>query len=474
MPRDKVDLLIKDGEICTSQQRYRGDILVDEGKIVALRDISAFPEADQVINATGKVVIPGVIHTHCHFRDPGYTYKEDFTTGTRAAAAGGVTSTISMTNVRPAPTKSEIFEQWKEDAAGKCIVDFALYGGYGNNSEPSDIAALARAGAIGIKVFNFQDFKATYPHLPELAVTDWGIIHEVFEACAAIKIPVTVHPDLSSWVNKLVIREYINKGRTTIDDYHESAARGITYGHGMVMGASLCAYISRITRAKLLLLHIGMMPEEGYEVLRITKEREGMDNIYGEMECNILFMDQQRADRLGIYSNGWKTPRDRDAGWQAINDGTVDFCVIEHAPHAKEDVELGREDMWKCHTGPLGIQEFLPLMLTAVNEGMLTLEKLVQVTSENSAKFFGIYPKKGTITVGADADFTIIDLGKDDVITTDRILSKCGWTPWDGYQVKGMPVYTVVRGKTVMKDGEVIGQPGDGKFISGMTAQKIA
>lgn len=467
MVKEKADLIIKNGKICTAQQRYMEDILINEGKIIAIGNSSTFPAAHKVINISGKVIIPGVIFTHCHFRDPGYTQKEDFTTGTRAAAAGGVTSTISMTNVKPAPVKLGIFEKWKEDASKKCIVDFALYGGYGNSSEPSDIAELAKAGAIGIKVFNFQDFKATYPHVPELAITDWGVMHEIFEGCAKAGIPVTVHPDLSSWVNKLVLREYINKGKNSIYDYHECAARGIIFGHGMVMGAALCTHIAKLTGAKLLLLHLGMMPEEGYEILRIAKEREGMNNVYGEMECNILFMDQERADKLGVYSNGWKAPRDNEAGWRAINGGTVDFCVTEHAPHAKGDVEIGKEDMWKCHTGPLGIQEFLPLMLTAVNEGKITLEKLVQVTSENSSKFFGLYPKKGSITVGADADFTVIDLGKADVIKNEKVLSKCGWTPWDGYKVKGVPVYTIVRGKIVMEDGEVIGKPGDGEFMGG-------
>ena len=191
MTDNKADLIIKNGEICTSQLRYRADILVKEGKIAAIGHHPTLPEADRLIDARGKVIIPGVIHTHCHFRDPGYTHKEDFMTGTRAAAAGGVTSTISMTNVKPVPTKLETFEKGKEDAAKKCLVDFALYGGYGRSSEPSDITALAKAGAIGIKVFNFQDFEASYPHVPELAITDWGVIHEIFEACTASKIPTT-------------------------------------------------------------------------------------------------------------------------------------------------------------------------------------------------------------------------------------------------------------------------------------------
>ena len=114
-------------------------------------------------------------------------------------------------------------------------------------------------------------------------------------------------------------------------------------------------------------------------------------------------------------------------GWKAINDGTIDFCVIEHAPHAKKDIEPALKNVWEAHTGALAAQEFLPIMLNAVNEKKLTLEKLVEVTSENSAKLFGIYPKKGAIQVGSDADLTIIDMNKEDVLSNAKVISKAGY-----------------------------------------------
>jgi len=466
-----VSLVIKNGEICTSHGRFKADIAVDEEKIVGIGDASSLPEGEKVIDASGKVIIPGLIYTHCHYRDPGFTYKEDFTTGTRASAAGGVTTSFSMTNVKPWPTTLENFEAWKEIASKKCIIDYALYGGYGRTtSKLEDISKLAKAGAIGIKVFQFQDFRASYPHVPELAITDWGIIHEIFENTTNAGIPVTVHPGFSDWSNRLVLREFIEKGKNTVADYHEVANKGYLFGHEMVMGTQALIYLAKLTGAKLLIVHVGIMKEEAYDLFRQAK-KQGID-AHAEMECIVQFMTPERSEKQGIYNLGFKGFRDKQAGWEAIKDGTIDICLIEHAPHAKKDVELALKNVWDAHTGPLGSQEFLPLMLTAVNENKISLERLVKVTSENAAKLFGLWPKKGAIQMGSDADLAIIDLTKEDILTNDKVLSKAGFTPWDGYKIKGLPVYTIVRGKIVMENGKVIGEPGYGKFVPGKAMVK--
>ncbi len=462
----KIDLIIKNGEVCTSYEQFKADIAVDNGKIVAVGDAAHFPEAKKVIDATGKITMPGIIFTHCHYRDPGYTHKEDITSGSTASAAGGATMSISMTNVKPVPTTLENFEAWVEDSGKKSLIDYALYGGYGRTTSTlAEIDKLAKAGAIGIKVFQFEDFKADYPHVPELSITDWGTIHEIFEQTKASGIPVAVHPGFSDWANKLVVREFIDKDLVSIEDYHEVANKGYLYGHEMVMGAQTLTYIAKLTGAKLLLIHVGMMKEEGYDVLARAKA-EGID-AHGEMECNILFMTEERCKEMGMYNLGFKGFRDKEKGWNAINNDIVDFCIIEHAPHTVEEIKPSLKNAWEAHTGPMGSQEFLPLMLTAVNDGLITLNQLVKVTSENSAKFFKIWPKKGALRIGSDADLTIIDLNKEDEIKKENMLSKCGYTPWDKYKVKGMPTHTIVRGTIVMDDGEVIGDPGHGEFVPG-------
>lgn len=465
----KVDFLIKGGEICTSQGRFKADIAVDEEKIVAIGNSAGLPEAEKILDVSGKVIIPGVIHTHNHWRDPGPTQKEDFTTGTICGAAGGITTGFAMPNVTPEPWDRKTFESWKKIAEPKCVIDYALYGAFGRETKAEVIPGLAEAGAIGIKVFNVMHVRAKYPYIPELSVTDHGQLYEVFETCAKVGIPITVHPDESDFVKYLVERDYISKGRTDPKAFKEARVRGIMYGYGMNSGAYDCALYSHITGAKLLILHIGYFMDEDYDLVRDAKAK-GWD-VHAEMECSPLFLTKEMSDRQGPFCNMSGTNNDKEAGWKAINDGTADIAVIEHAPHLKEEIEPGWKDMWNSALGLMGSQEFLPLMLTAVNEGKTSLENLVKLTSENVAKHFGIYPKKGAIQVGSDADLTIIDLEKEDVMTTEKVLSKCGWTSWDGYKFKGMPVYTIVRGTVVMENGKVVGKPGYGKFVPGLLAK---
>lgn len=469
----KVDLILKNGEIFTSYSRFKADIAIESGKIVAMGDVGILPEGKRSIDATGKVIIPGVIHTHCHWRDPGATQKEDFTTGSRCAAAGGITTAFVMTNVIPEPWERKRFESWKEIAESKCIIDYCLYGGIGRKKEdyrPEEIPKMVKAGAIGIKVFNRMHVRAKYPYLSTLAITDHGQLYEIFEACAKVGIPITVHPDEPDFVRYLVLRDYIDKGRTDPVAFREAHAKGMyEYGYGMVTGTYDCAMYSHITGAKLLILHLGMMKEEGYDVIRDAKAK-GWD-VHAEMECSALFMTKERADKQGPYCLLSGT-LDTEASWKAMNDGTIDIAIMEHAPHTKEEIEIGWKDMWNCALGLMGSQEFLPLMLTAVNESKTSLQNLVKLTSENPARHFGIYPKKGTIRVGSDADLTIIDMEKEDVIKTENMLSKSGWTNWNGYKVKGTPVYTIVRGTIVMEQGKVIGEPGYGKFVPGPLAEE--
>jgi dihydroorotase-like cyclic amidohydrolase len=144
--------------------------------------------------------------------------------------------------------------------------------------------------------------------------------------------------------------------------------------------------------------------------------------------------------------------------------------VVEHAPHTLEEVSPGWEDNFSVPLGITGAQEFIPLMLDQVNSGILTLEDLARFCSENPAKIFGIYPKKGTIQVNADADFTIVDMGKKAVLTGKEMYSRTGFTSWEGMEVSGMPVYTIVRGRVIMEDGKIVAEPGLGRFVPGIAA----
>ena len=176
----------------------------------------------------------------------------------------------------------------------------------------------------------------------------------------------------------------------------------------------------------------------------------------------------ERIVKLGPYSIGWEIPEhEGDATWNTLVDGTADLIGTDHAPHTKEEKEVGWKNMWKSPGGTTSLEWYLSLFLTEVNNGRLGFERLVQLTSENPARIFGVYPRKGAITPGSDADLVIVDMKKDRVLSGDKMYTKVGWNPYAGREVKGLPQTTLVRGTVVMENyGIVIGKPGFGEYVS--------
>ena len=450
-----VDTVLKNGKVCTSRDIFEADIAIAGGKIVAIGKPLNLPEAGEVIEAKGKYVIPGLWHTHCHFRDPGMTHKEDFESGHRCAAAGGITFCIDQPNTDPHPSTLENWNLRRGIAEKKCIVD---YNHYAPAVIGEEIPKLAEAGAIGFKMWNTVAPKIKYPHIPELVVLNHGAIHELYEIVAKTGLPILVHHDNSDWVKWMVEREYLSKGRTTAKDFQDAYDRGINFGHGMVMGLAVSLYIAKLTGVRLFVAHVGLpkVPEE-YDMVLIQHARSRGQTVYTELEMTPFVVDKEKAEKYGPYA--WAWGKDPKIAWDWIRNGLVDVALIEHAPHTKEEIEPGWKNMWETPPPILATQEFLPMMLTNVNKGNLSLNDLVRVTSENPAKIFGLYPKKGAINVGSDADLTVIDMEKEQKFTKEMVQSKSGWSIFEGDTFKGWPVQTIVRGKTVMKDGKITGKP---------------
>jgi dihydroorotase len=456
------DLVIENGTIHSPTSSYKADIAVRDGKIVAIG--SGFQDASRRIDAKGLEILPGIWHVHCHFREPGHVYKEDFGTGSAAAAVGGVTMCIDMTNNTPHPTTLEAFEQKKELVAPKAHVDYALYGG---GLYPRTVESLAKAGALGIKIFNTRHIKEVYPYISELGVLDHGILFELYEATRDVGLVASVHHDDPEWCKRLTFRDYINKGKTDALAYHESFSKGYMYGHGMVAGLAASLYYSRIVGVKLHVLHLGVMPEGANEMIRHAKFDLGQD-VSAELELGTLFMTGEQMTKIGPGTYNWGY--NPEAGWETIRNGVADFIVLEHAPHTWEEVQPGWQDMFSIPLGMTGAQEFVPMMLNAVSEGKLTLNTIAKLAAEAPARRFGIYPRKGTIQVGADADFTIADMKREVLFTKSDMLTRSGYTSWEGMKAKGAAAYSIVRGSIVAKDGKLEGKPGYGQFIPGTAA----
>ena len=454
-----VNTIIRNGKVCTSRELFEADIAIAEEKIVAIGQAGRFQKADEIIDAKGKYIIPGLWHTHCHFRDPGMTHKEDFESGHRCAAAGGFTFTVDQTNTKPYPCNLTNWNVKREEAQKKCIVD---YNHYAAALTVEEIPKLAGTGTIGFKMFNTQHPKQQYPYISDLAIIDHGLMYELYEAIAKTGLTVSVHHDDSDWVKRMVEKDYILKGKTSSKDLQEAYERGIMYGHGMVMGLAVSLYIAKLTGVKLYVLHAGM--EKDYDIELVRHARSLGQTVYTELEMAPFVIDKKKAEKYGPYAVPWG--KDPNVAFDLIKCGWADVVLIEHAPHTIEEIEPGWENIWDIPLGLMGMQEFLPMMLTYVNQGHISLNDLVRVTSENPARIFGFYPVKGAIQVGSDADLTILDMNKEQIFTKDMVLSKSGWTVFDGDLFTGWPIRTIVRGHTVMKDGEITGQPGKGKFIS--------
>jgi dihydroorotase len=187
--------------------------------------------------------------------------------------------------------------------------------------------------------------------------------------------------------------------------------------------------------------------------------------------CN----EWENVERLGPYAlSTWTGPDATEPLWEAILDGTIDVIGTDHAPHTREEKEIGWTDMWKAAGGVPQIQHALSLFLTEVNRGRLSMERLAELMATTPARVFGLYPRKGAIIPGADADLAVVDLNRRAVISNDDVLSKCGWTPFDGREVHGLPVHTLVRGQFVMRDGTVVGRPGAGRQAMPLGAARPA
>ena len=460
------DLVIKGGTVWTPGGTLKTDIAINRGKIAALGNAVLFASRAQIIDASDKFIIPGLIDTHTHHRDPGFTHKEDITTATQAAAAGGVTLSVGMPNVEPPTITAARYKKVIAISKKKAIVHF------NHNPAPtkiSEIPKLAKSGCLAFKLFMIRDSRRSYPHMPGIGVHHQGELLRIFEAVAETGLPLMVHPH-NQEIMDTIEQGYWKRGQrgptAYADAYHDYK--------GIVWDTAIAALLrlQEATGARLHILHINT--QGGIDLVRRAKEKGRA--VTCEVNPWALFLGHSRKNlkKLGPYCLGiWLPEEDSLALWDAIRDGTIDVVGTDHAPHTRQEKEIGWRDMWKAPGGAPAIQEYLSLFLTEVNRGRITLDQVIRVTSHNPARVFGLYPKKGTIQIGADADLAVIDLKKEKTIRTEEVYSKCGWTPYAQQKVIGVPIATIIKGKVVMWEGKVTGRPGDGEWATPAKNKKL-
>jgi dihydroorotase len=452
---EHIELAIRGATLITATGRFPADVGISGGRIAAIVEPGAGLEADRTIEAAGRHLMPGAIDVHSHHREPGFTHKDDIITSTRQCAAGGVTTSFAMPNVDPPPNTPERLDAMLELYERKAIVDWNVNAA---GTIPEQIPALAKRGIAAVKVFMVVDTGRSYPHMPGIGVHDHGKLLEIFETVAPTGLRLMVHPHDQELMSHIEAGFWARGERDAL-----AYAKAYAAYDGIIWdtAAALLLRLQKATAAPLHLLHtqtIGVVEQ-------IRAAKAAGQAVSAEMNPWAVFLgnDWSTIERLGSYAlSYWVPEKNTEPLWAALRDGTIDLIATDHAPHTRDEKELGRTDGWKAHTGTPSAQFYVPLLLDAAAAGRLSLERVVEVTSTAPARIFGLRDK-GRLEVGADADIAIVDLERTFEITDDIVLSKIGWTPYAGRRVRGVIDTTLVRGQVVYEGGQVVGQPGWGR-----------
>jgi dihydroorotase len=450
-----VDRVITGGRVVTADGIRPADVLVDDGRIAGLVAPGTAPsDTREVVDASGMHVLPGSIDVHVHLREPGYTHKEDITTGTEAAAAGGVTTVFGMPNVNPPTVSRELLDEVLAIYDEKSLVD------YNHNpaaTDPDQIEPMAAAGIAAFKIYMVVDTGRTYPHPAGTGLHDHGRILEVMERIAPTGLPFMIHP------HDQAIMDHIEQSYWARGDRSPQAYAKTLAAYDGVIWDTAVATIIRLAEATSCRLHVvHAQTPRTLEMVRRAKS----DGVAVTAEVNhwALFLARwEDIERLGSYALSYWVPDEaRAACWEGLNDGTFDIIASDHAPHVREEKDIGWTDAWAAHTGTPGIQYQLPLLLDAAHRGLTTVARAVDLACTRPAEIFGL-AEKGRLAPGCDADIAIVDLDAEWTINDESVLSRCGWTPYAGRSCRGQVVRTMVRGEDVWVDGEITGKPGHGR-----------
>ena len=427
-----LDLIIKNGTCYIDGNLTKTDIGVTNNKISHISDLRNEKSKD-VYDAENLIVLPGCLDTQVHFREPGSTDTEDLHTGSKAAIAGGITGVFEMPNTNPPTSSKKEFQRKLDLAKNRMYCNYAFYfGATANNSD--DLSSLkSLEGCCGIKLFAGSS-------TGNLLVAEEDDIDKVFQNSSKV---VAVHSEDEAILNKN--KKLIEKGNVHTHAVWRSVECAISSTRRIVK-------IAERHNKKAHILHITTKEE-----IDFLSQHKG--NITFEITPQHLTLFAPDCyDKLGNYAQMNPPLREKshyDRLWYAVKNNLNDTIGSDHAPHLKINKD---KEYPNTPSGMPGVQTLLPVMLNHVNEGRLSLNQLINLLCENPVRIFGIQ-NKGFIKKDFDADFTIIDMEKITEIKNENIKSKCGWSPFDGEKLKGIPVATIVNGIIKMKDGNIIGEP---------------
>lgn len=427
------DLLLRNATLVNQDGIGTADVGVRAGKIAAIGDLAS-ASAAETLDLSGLHLLPGVIDSQVHFREPGHEHKEDLSTGTAAAVLGGVTAIFDMPNTHPATTTAEALADKMARANGRAFCDYAFYiGASAENAEQlHELEKLP--GCAGVKIF--------------MGSSTGDLLVEDDEDLARI---------LANGTRRVAVH--------CEDEARLRERRSIAEEAGTPHAHPEWRDVETAFRATERLIRVAQAARRRVHVLHVTS-REELQLLAAHKDLATVEVTPQHLtlrapacyDALGTLAQmnpPIRSGRHQEALWMALRGGVVDVLGSDHAPHTRQEKA---KPYPASPSGMPGVQTLLPVMLQQVHEGRLSLQRLVDLTSAGPARVFGI-AGKGRIAVGYDADFSVVDLGESRTINEYWIASRCGWSPFEGMKVQGWPVATVIRGRIVMREGEIVDEP---------------
>ena len=451
------DLYIKNAQIVTEQEVFHGGVVVAGEKISQVIRGDETVEASQVIDLQGKVLLPGLVDGHVHFNEPGRAHWEGYRTGTMAAAAGGATTVLEMPlNSIPPTTNRAALELKREVVANEAVIDYGNWGGLVDNNL-ADLDDMNADGVVGYKAF------ASASGVEFERLND-DLIYAGLVKMSELGSLIGLHAE-NEWVCSYLSRQLKSAGRIDRAAWYESRPP-----FAELETVLRACYWAKVTGGNLHIVHVSI--PEG--IRAITQAKQAGVHVTSETCPHYLFFDHADYERIGPAAKCAPPIRSREsveALWECVFEGLVDTIGSDHSPCSWDEKEKGMGDIWKAWGGISGVQLTLPVLLSeGVNKRGLPLSALARMLSYNPARLFGLYPQKGAIQPGADADLVIVDLAKEWTLSADQLFYKNKFSAYVGSKFKGQVISTLVRGKTVFQEGRIVAEPGYGRLLRRFTA----
>jgi dihydroorotase len=441
-----VDLVLSNAKAYIDNEIVDCSLAIEERKIFKIGKKTALPKAETKIDLKNLLVLPGLIDAHVHLRDEGKAYKEDFYSGTAAAAAGGITTVLDMPNNNPVTMTTENLRKRMKIAERKVLVNVGFYSEFPKNTE--EIGEIVREGAVAFKLYMAEQVGG-------LNIDDDHALVEASKTVSGLKVPVAVHAEDKTMLKRSE-EELKRANRNDVEAFLKAHSEGVE-----VKTVKRLLDIAKQTGAHVHFCHTST--ENGLKAI-IDAKKSGM-SITCETTPHNLFLSVDDLRRIGTLALTMPPVREKRhiaALWNGIKNSWVDVLASDHAPHTL--MEKKAKLVWDAKVGIPGLETTLPLLLTEVKSGRLSIADIVRLMSERPAEIFRL-KGKGHLKEGNNADLVVVDLDGKCRIDASKFHSKAKYSPFDGWNVEGKPVKTFVNGRLVMDEGEIVAEAGSGGII---------